>query len=537
MPAKRSMRTAARKAYVTAARGDRRLRSWSRRAFPHGLRAPHEVVEAFDSWAYLADLTEQVSQLLDDHHVEHLLLTERLLPQPRVVVRRGQADLVRHILRTDPRAATWWLAPSRDGLTGRAAPARRLIRPALGATGLVVSRNLLSPNGIPLTHSELGVLVDFWRELDGPESTSAGGELPSGTLTDSRHNGVLDYLGPELWGLAQVNGHRLPNARPHLLVVNEPVDLVYTWVDGDDPAWQARKAAALGGDPVDRYSSDAAITARFESRDELRYSLRSVEMFASWVRHIWIVTDQQAPVWLRQDDRLTLVDHTEIFSDPAALPVFNSHAIESQLHHIPGLAERYLYLNDDMLFGSIVRPEDFFHGNGVSKFFTSPALIDVGGHLSDDLAVTAAAKNNRDLIESQFGRTVSNKLRHTPQPQRRSVIEQFEADHPELFDRVMRSKFRQASDHSLPSSLSQYYAFARGKAVTGRIEHNYVDLASPGLEVALDRWLRRQDLQCFCVNDSGGGTPADAASRERLLREFFETYFPLPSRWELRPGH
>ena len=226
------------------------------------------------------------------------------------------------------------------------------------------------------------------------------------------------------------------------------------------------------------------------------------------------------------------MDHREIFADQSALPVYNSHAIESQLHHIPGLAEHYVYLNDDMLFGARVEPEDFFHGNGISKFFTSPALLDASDHDPRDLAVAAAAKNNRDFIESEFGKTITHKLRHTPQAQVRSVIEAFEAAHPSLFDAVMRSRLRHSSNYSLPSSLSQYYAFAVRRAVPGRIVNSYVDLATKAPEVTLEMWLQQRRIQTICINDSGENSAVSRAAKDAALREFFENYFPLPSRWE-----
>ncbi|MFD0331960.1 hypothetical protein ACFQZC_36840 [Streptacidiphilus monticola] len=89
----------------------------------------------------------------------------------------------------------------------------------------------------------------------------------------------------------------------------------------------------------------------------MRYSLRSIHQYAPWVRRIHLVTAGQRPVWLNTDHPdIRVVDHREIFSDPDALPTFNSHAIESQLHHIDGLAEHFLYLNDDVLFGRLVSP-------------------------------------------------------------------------------------------------------------------------------------------------------------------------------------
>ena len=140
-------------------------------------------------------------------------------------------------------------------------------------------------------------------------------------------------------------------------------------------------------------------------------------MFASWARRIFIVTDQQVPAWLDSTDpRIQVVDHREIFSDPSVLPVFNSHAIESQLHHIPDLAEHYLYLNDDMLFGRPVRPELFFLGNGLGRFFLSPLTLDLDPPSPRDLPVMSAAKVNRAVLEQRFGATVSHKFLHAALP-------------------------------------------------------------------------------------------------------------------------
>jgi len=526
------LKLAVKNAIVTAAGVRRRLYRWSWQVVPAGLRRPFEVVDHYDVWAYRAELTTAISALPAAHPVGHLVLSERLLPHPVTAVDAEQRSRVLHLLKTRPTAAKWWLSPHRDGIAGTARPARRLLpRPMVGASGILVCRNLLTANGLPLNDSETGVLIQFWDRVDAESTSTGGGVHAAGTRFAPDNNGVLAYADPQLWQMVQDNDHRLPATPPHLLLVNEPIDVVYTWVDGADPAWRRRKAEALGQD-LSSYTSDAAIDARFESRDELRYSLRSIEMFANWVNHIWIVTDQQKPSWLREDDRLTVVDHRDIFTDPSALPVYNSHAIESQLHHIPGLSNRYLYFNDDMLFASQAAPEDFFYANDIHRFFPSPALIDTSEHTEQDIAVTAAAKNNRDFMRTEFGRTITNKLRHTPQAQSKPVMERFEAEHPDLIDQVMRSRLRQDTDYSLTSSLSQYYAFAIKQAVPTAIANGYVDLASPHAEYLLHLWQRKRDRTVICVNDSG--TESERANR--FLRRFFVNYYPLPSRWEAVPA-
>ncbi|WP_298132655.1 stealth family protein [Micropruina sp.] len=504
---------------------------WLWQRWPQAWRAPHEVVDRFDTWAYLDDLQGRLSELLDSAGVDHVVLDTGSLPDPRIAVRAPDADRALVAIADSFAGRPWWAARVRSGLIGPARPVRQ--QRAGGADGVLISRNLLSPAGIPLTDSELGVLIEFWSVTDAPTRRSGGSQLPPGTIIAPTSNGVLDYIDADQWAQSQHEGHRLPATPPHLLSMVEPIDLVYTWVDGNDPAWLTRKADALGLPSEARYSSDAAIDARFANRDELRYSLRSVEMFASWVRRIWIVTDGQTPEWLKPDDRLRIVDHREIFADPDALPVFNSHAIESQLHHIDGLAEHYLYLNDDMLFGAPVRPEHFFNGAGLIKMFISRvAVIDPAPRNEDDLAVSAAAKNNRAFLEREFGRTITHKLWHTPQPHIRSVMEQFEQEQPALFDTVMRSRFRSVADHALTSSLDGYYAMANGQAAPSRIRYGYLDLGSVDAWKTLELWLRRRNLQCLCINDSGAEDPAVQRANDAALRDFFDNYYPVPSRWE-----
>lgn len=147
------------------------------------------------------------------------------------------------------------------------------------------------------------------------------------------------------------------------------------------------------------------------------------------------------------------------------------------------------------------------------------------------------AKSNRSLIEEQFGRTIANKFRHTPQPQQRSVVQHFEGAHPQIFSQVIRSRLRRSTDYSLPSSLIPYYAFAQRQAVIGRISFGYMDLALPEPEVTLARRLQRRDLLCLCVDDSGGDANDHQKATVAILHRFVESYLPLPRRCERKYPH
>lgn len=134
------------------------------------------------------------------------------------------------------------------------------------------------------------------------------------------------------------------------------IDMVYLWVDGNDPAWIEKRNACIGVPS----GAEVNCKGRYVDNDELKYSLRSVEKYAPWIRKIFIVTDAQVPKWLdTSNGKIQIVDHSEILPDECR-PCFNSVVIEHHLHKIPGLAEHFLYANDDMFFNKPVAPETFF---------------------------------------------------------------------------------------------------------------------------------------------------------------------------------
>ncbi|KAG7379617.1 hypothetical protein PHYPSEUDO_008344 [Phytophthora pseudosyringae] len=166
-----------------------------------------------------------------------------------------------------------------------------------------------------------------------------------------------------------------------------PIDVVYTWVNGTDPRWKEEKEfwhkhwiASLTGQPLPVWGQQASNDVkgkddsnsdnRFRDNEELRYSLRSLEKYAPWVRHIFVVTDGQIPSWLDiESPKLSIVKHREIFANESHLPVFSSPAIEWNLDNIQGLSDMFLYFNDDVFLGSPVRPEDFVSQAGVQKTY------------------------------------------------------------------------------------------------------------------------------------------------------------------------
>jgi hypothetical protein len=322
--------------------------------------------------------------------------------------------------------------------------------------------------------------------------------------------------------------HQPPEAYP----VNFPIDIVYTWVDGEDPEWVARKNAALAqtGAPA------AAIgPARFSCRGELKYSLRSIERYAPWVNHVYFVTDRQVPSWLDTScDKVSIVDHTEII-ERQYLPTFNSHVIEAHLHRIPGLAEHYLYFNDDVMLGRPTTPEHFFAANGNAHLFLTQAQTPRGPVTYLDNPTQVAAKNVRELLQRRFGQDMRFKFAHAVHPQLKSVNERIAEEFAAEIAVSCRNRFRDRTDLAFATYLAPNYTYLTGHADLRRPHFAYFSVRSPLATRFYGALLARQGTArapySICLND----IDVTGACIESLLQQeanFLERYFPGPSRFE-----
>ncbi|WP_043674952.1 stealth family protein [Clavibacter michiganensis] len=307
------------------------------------------------------------------------------------------------------------------------------------------------------------------------------------------------------------------------------IDMVFSWVDGNDPEFQKRRAERMK-DVVVGEGDDSE--ARFRQIDELKYALRSVYLFAPWVRRIFIVTDSPKPAWLADHPGVTFVRSEEFFTDPAALPTHNSQAVESQLQHIPGLSEHFLYSNDDMFFGRPVQPGMFFSPGGITKFIEASTRIGLGDNDSDRSGFENSARVNRRLLMDRFGRLITRHLEHAATPLRKSVLLELEREFAEDFHRTQLSRFRSSTDISVTNSLYHYYAQMTARAVQQEsAKVTYVDTTSrAGLDL-LPGLLKRRSQDFFCLND-GSFPEVPAEERQERVQDFLERYYGIPAPWE-----
>ncbi|WP_231244435.1 stealth conserved region 3 domain-containing protein [Nocardioides sp. cx-173] len=429
--------------------------------------------------------------------------------------RLAAADAPAYLCLRDPGLSGW---PERRGSLAQLATELRR-----GMTSVVAIEPWPTHDGSPtvLAHG-CSVDVEFWESS------------PSGDLLAPRRNRYADRIPHDVAAVEhEVDGvavRTLPlMAAPSVEQCAFDVDVVYTWVDGNDPAWDAARERRLSETTGTAQTRESSGRARFVDRDELRYSLRSIHLFAPWVRRIHLVTAGQVPDWLdTAHPAINLVDHRDIL--PAdALPTFNSHAIETSLHRIEGLSEHFLYFNDDFFLARPVHPEAFFSPAGLFATFFSPTTIGLSD-LPDAPPFLKAAWNNRRLLFDAFGAVTTHNLAHAPYPHRVSVLEEITERFPEQVAATSRSPFRSETDVSMLSSLAQHYGLLTGSSYVGAADLSFVNLANADVERQLDQVLDR-DQDFICLGDHHDHALPQSRLAQ-LLQEWYPAYFPVAAPWE-----
>jgi hypothetical protein len=319
-----------------------------------------------------------------------------------------------------------------------------------------------------------------------------------------------------------------------LFRLNFPVDIVYTWVDLEDPAFRDQLAAYLP--PGYATNRTTMSEARFACHEELRYSLRSIERFAPWFNHIYIVTNGQVPAWLKAHPKVTLIAHDQIL-EPGYLPTFNSHVIESALHRIPNLSEHYIYFNDDVLLIRPMAPTDAFTSGGIAYGFISTNQIGKGAPAPSETATEWGAKNARNLIRREWGFNFDRRFAHMYHPQCRSVAEDCERLFAVEYDRFRRNRFRHQGDLLCCSFLHPYVGYVTGHTLLTQESGWYVRVRDRSAPEAYDAILadraRPGGRSAMCLNDCLA-PDGELPDYKQVLLRFLETCYPQPSAFERR---
>jgi hypothetical protein len=291
-----------------------------------------------------------------------------------------------------------------------------------------------------------------------------------------------------------------------------PIDIVITWVDGDDPVHKAKRLGHLLPAGEDLHENGIN-PHRWACRDELSYCLRSIENNAPWVRTIFIVTDAQRPDLSSLSKalraKIKIVDHCTIFAGyEHMLPTFNSLAIESVLWRIEGLSEHFIYFNDDVfLTGPLHRRNVFVDGNPVlrGKWVDHASLGQQPDHLTDPALFHDFMQRNAARMLNDNANTIFATA-HVAFPMRRSVMADLFGRFQDAFIANIAHKFRDISQFQ-PQSLHTH-ACLEADACVIQTKSDHLHLRTGALEDFglndVRAYLRKAltpDIKFLCIND------------------------------------
>ena len=171
--------------------------------------------------------------------------------------------------------------------------------------------------------------------------------------------------------------------------MNENIDFVVPWVDGNDDKWiEERKKNKEGFDGGDDNE------CRFRDWGLLKYWFRSIERNAPWMRKVHFITYGHLPSFLNPNcPKLHIVKHKD-YIPHQYLPTFSANPIELNMHRIEDLSECFVYFNDDMFILDHTTPE-FFFKNGKP---CDSAVMNVHCYNMEDMFAEHAKKVKQTLV-------------------------------------------------------------------------------------------------------------------------------------------
>lgn len=327
------------------------------------------------------------------------------------------------------------------------------------------------------------------------------------------------------------------------------IDFVITWVDMNDPKWQADFSKYSGRK---ENTKNGVSEARFRDNGFLRYWFRGVEKFAPWVRRIHFVTSGQKPEWLDESNpKINLVNHKDYIPEEF-LPTYNSVVIERYIHRIPGLADHFVYFNDDFYIINTITPARFFR-NGmpcdIAAFLYNPSWSQWYKRIKNNLKIINRHFDKREVMRRDrdkwfhksygskarwnyllkpYGKFITLRTPHNAQPYLKSTFEEVWAVAGMELTETSANRFRALND--LTPELFRTWQICRGNFEP---YNTYSDTKMFPLMVRPRQAVRaiyNQSYSLICLNDNVHIRNYDRVMAD--IRAAFESILPEKSGFE-----
>ncbi|KAL7715630.1 hypothetical protein QTN25_006728 [Entamoeba marina] len=320
---------------------------------------------------------------------------------------------------------------------------------------------------------------------------------------------------------------------------NGRIDVVWTYVNGSEPKFV--KKLKKYGKVVD--------PQRYRDYGSLFYSMRSVYKNVEFSKKWFLVveSESQIPTFLNQSTfkesngyQLEIIYHHQIFPDPKQLPNFNSAAIESNFHRIPGLSECFIYLNDDFFVHNPVDKSFFVESDGRPIVYSTKKNVP----RSEPHNFWARQLRYTSVILNRYFETPNKKrkyISHNAYFMKKSILEDLNTKFQNVMDLTRSQRFRTRNDVVIPFMHAQF-ALEQNLAVGRTEDRKYaVYMYFNEHESKIDRvsnTLKKKNLRFYCLNDdiSPGASLRVVKKQSERLSSLLNDYYPEPTPFENRIG-
>ncbi|WP_201535639.1 Stealth CR1 domain-containing protein [Psychrobacter immobilis] len=309
---------------------------------------------------------------------------------------------------------------------------------------------------------------------------------------------------------------------------NMSIDIVFTWVDNTDKAWQKKYEQYKANSENTNLGQYATDSARFDNHNELFYSLKAVKKYLPWVRQIYVITDNQVPSWLSKVKGVTIIDHADII-DSQYLPTFNSHVIEAFLYRIPDLAENFIYFNDDVFVAKELPQEHFFSANNISSLFVSTKNLYAMQKKGVVTPTLKASLQSIKLLKRHYHYNIENSLIHTYFPLKKSGYEKAWQLFGKEIEEFLPNRFRGHNDINMASFLVPWLLYCESRAIEKVDICYYFNIRSRHALTRYEKLLKLKKLNAsphsFCANDFKSDSENKLPDYHERLMSMLKRYY------------
>ncbi|KAJ3452984.1 hypothetical protein M0812_04765 [Anaeramoeba flamelloides] len=316
-------------------------------------------------------------------------------------------------------------------------------------------------------------------------------------------------------------------------------------ISKDKKYFQIKKDIVHDEDKIDLVYSWGGITQSMSIRNrynyELQFSIRAVDKYLPWINKIYILinSDTTYPYWLKPQEELgkiVLLDRCQFFENAKDCPTYNSFAVYSVAHKIPGLSNKFILIDDDFFFNQQASEDYFFTTNGLPIVYQDRVFQRT--YCRDDSLLPVAKEKGFPLWKY-------SRYTHRPKPNRRDFILKFEEQYPNFLEFVQSHRVRHkhlAEDLSviyfefyyqsnimkqLPRTFSKFHQISmkHKDEIKEEFEENYQE-------------LKTQDIIVFNINDNFSKDYQIYKKQRNVLWNFYNKLYPEVPDFEIpNPDH